>query len=284
MSSSSGLPPLNVAREEAAARLLALATNGRAIAGRDLRTARDLEDARNAASRWRRHVGDLLRYLFEGDRVLQAVTAAWGAAGVRLPRAPEAVAAMLRADMRERSDDLESLIARLDLYPEPAEARNVVALDQPASNGVLAEVLHLCERFHVVARQLRRRYADRATLHVRDEYDVQDLMYGLLRLHFDDIRQEELKKCDAAKPARLSFVVPSSGLVVQTRMARPGAGAGALEAELSDDIAHCQRRPEYRTLVCYAYDPDGEIVNPRGIERDLEDRVVPPLVRVLIRP
>ncbi len=249
-----------------------------------MRTHRDLEDARHAASRWRRHVDDLLRYLFADDRVLTALVATWGAAGVRMPRSEQGRIELLRAHWRERADDLEGLIGRLDLYPEPADGRNVVALDAPASDGTLGEVLHLCERFHLVARQLRRRYADRPTLLVRDENDVQDLMYGLLRLHFDDIRQEELRPGNAAKAARLSFVVPSSGLVVQARMARPGMGANALECELGEDIARCQKRPEYRTLVCFAYDPDGDIVNPRGVERDLEDRVVPPAVRVLIRP
>ncbi|MCZ8227650.1 MAG: hypothetical protein O9249_00855, partial [Burkholderiaceae bacterium] len=46
-------------------------------------------------------------------------------------------------------------------------------------------------RFHAVAVQLRDRYSGRPTLDVNDEYDVQDLMHALLRLHFDDVRPEE---------------------------------------------------------------------------------------------
>jgi hypothetical protein len=44
---------------------------------------------------------------------------------------------------------------------------------------------------HLVARQLRKRHRDRATLIIADEYDVQDLLHALLRLEFDDVRPEE---------------------------------------------------------------------------------------------
>lgn len=49
----------------------------------------------------------------------------------------------------------------------------------------------IVDRFHLVARQLRSRHADRATLEIEDEYDVQDLLHALLQLISDDIRKEE---------------------------------------------------------------------------------------------
>lgn len=49
----------------------------------------------------------------------------------------------------------------------------------------------VCSRFHAIARQLRQRHDDCPTIDVRDEYDVQDLMHGLLRAFFEDIRPEE---------------------------------------------------------------------------------------------
>jgi len=49
----------------------------------------------------------------------------------------------------------------------------------------------ICNRFHLVSRQMRARYNNRETLRVADEYDVQDLLHALLRLYFEDIRPEE---------------------------------------------------------------------------------------------
>jgi hypothetical protein len=50
----------------------------------------------------------------------------------------------------------------------------------------------LCLRFHSVVRRLRTRHDGRPTFDVEDEYDVQDLLHALLRLHFHDIRRREL--------------------------------------------------------------------------------------------
>lgn len=47
---------------------------------------------------------------------------------------------------------------------------------------------NLFERFHIIARQLLRRYSNRQTLSITDEYDVQDLLHALLKEHFDDGR------------------------------------------------------------------------------------------------
>ncbi len=35
---------------------------------------------------------------------------------------------------------------------------------------------NICERFHLVARQLRSRHEDRDTLDIQDEYDIQELV------------------------------------------------------------------------------------------------------------
>jgi len=52
-------------------------------------------------------------------------------------------------------------------------------------------VSKICDRFNLVARQLRNRHESRPTLEIEDEYDVQDLMHALLRIFFEDIRPEE---------------------------------------------------------------------------------------------
>ncbi|WP_455906983.1 PD-(D/E)XK nuclease domain-containing protein [Raoultella planticola] len=48
----------------------------------------------------------------------------------------------------------------------------------------------IINKFPAFCRQLKKRYNDRAPFEITDEYDVQDLVYALLTLHFDDIRAE----------------------------------------------------------------------------------------------
>jgi hypothetical protein len=134
-----------------------------------------------------------------------------------------------------------------------------------------------------VARQLRSRHGARPTLSVSDEYDVQDLLHALLWLHFEDIRPEEWTPSYAGKASRMDFLLKIEQIVVETKKTRPTMTAADLGTELIDDIARYERHPDCSALVCFVYDPDGFIANPRGVESDLNhDKPFP--VRVLIRP
>jgi hypothetical protein len=147
----------------------------------------------------------------------------------------------------------------------------------------IALVENICSRFHLVARQLRQRHEGRNTLEVEDEYDIQDLFHVLLTLYFDDIRPEEYTPSYAGKASRLDFLMKKEQLVVELKKTRKGLDARELSKQLIEDIERYKSHPNCRTLICFVYDPDGYIANPRGIEADL-NREVPYKVKVLIYP
>lgn len=60
--------------------------------------------------------------------------------------------------------------------------------------------------------------------------------------------------------------------------------AGELGEQLIIDRVRYERHPDCDTLVCFVYDPEGRIGNPRGIERDLENHTGGIKVRVIIAP
>jgi hypothetical protein len=158
--------------------------------------------------------------------------------------------------------------------------------DAPIAQPPLQRIEELCQRFHTVARQLRSRHANRPTLEVTDEYDVQDLLHALLKIDFDDVREEEYSPSYAGKASRLDFLLKKEQLVVEVKKSRAGLGAAEVGSQLIDDIARYQAHPDCRMLVCFVYDPEGLIGNPRGIERDLsrDEGAGPFSVRVFIRP
>jgi hypothetical protein len=57
-----------------------------------------------------------------------------------------------------------------------------------------------------------------------------------------------------------------------------------LGEELIVDIAKYQNHPQCRKLLCFVYDPDGTISNPRGVETDLSKQHDKLTVRVMIVP
>jgi hypothetical protein len=157
-------------------------------------------------------------------------------------------------------------------------------LDRVPEQSPLLLMEQISSRFHLIARQLRSRHNGRSTLDVQDEYDVQDLMHALLRLHFLDIRPEEYTPSYAGKASRMDFLLKQESIVVEIKMTRTGLGAKELSSQLIEDITRYKTHPDCQALVCFVYDPTGLIPNPRGIETDLNRDKDPFPVRVLIRP
>jgi hypothetical protein len=82
----------------------------------------------------------------------------------------------------------------------------------------------------------------------------------------------------------MDFLLKQEQIVVEIKKTRPGLGAKELGSQLIEDIARYSAHPDCSFLICFVYDPDGRISNPRGIENDLNrsDGELP--VEVLIRP
>ncbi|OLP45926.1 hypothetical protein BJF95_11715 [Rhizobium oryziradicis] len=143
----------------------------------------------------------------------------------------------------------------------------------------------ICLKFHSVARQLQARHNNRETLTVADEYDVQDLLHALLRIHFVDIRQEEWTPSFAGAASRLDFLLKDERIVIEVKKTRPSLKAADVGKELAVDIARYRSHPDCGCLICFVYDPGGYIGNPNGIERDLEKLATSELkIRVIIAP
>ncbi|AVM74141.1 PD-(D/E)XK nuclease domain-containing protein [Magnetospirillum gryphiswaldense] len=142
----------------------------------------------------------------------------------------------------------------------------------------------LCLRFHAAARQLQQRHDDRDTLTIEDEYDVQDLLHAILRLHFDDVRAEEWTPSYTGGSSRVDFLLKAEKIVIEVKKTRSSMKPKNLGEQLIIDRARYEMHPDCRTLVCFVYDPEGRIGNPVGIERDLENHTGQLKVRVIIAP
>lgn len=142
----------------------------------------------------------------------------------------------------------------------------------------------LCLKFHNVAMQLRDRREARPTLDIADEYDVQDLLHALLRIFFDDVRPEEWTPSYAGKSSRMDFLLPTEESIIEAKRTRPGLSAKELGDQLIVDITRYKVHPSCKRLICFVYDPEGRVANPRGIERDLSRNEEDFEVKVIIAP
>ncbi|MDK2826763.1 MAG: hypothetical protein PWQ63_810 [Methanolobus sp.] len=131
------------------------------------------------------------------------------------------------------------------------------------------QLLLILEKFHKVARQLRSRYSDRPTIEIEDEYDVQDLLHALLKIYFTDIRAEERTPSYAGGSSRMDFLLKNEQIVIEVKKTRQSLKDKEIGEQLLVDIGKYAAHPECKKLVCFVYDPEGRIGNPKGLENDL---------------
>ena len=148
---------------------------------------------------------------------------------------------------------------------------------------VIGTVTLLGEKFHNVVKQLRQRHDDRPTLDVADEYDVQDLFHAILTIYFDDIRPEEWTPSYAGGSSRMDFLLDDEGVVIELKMTRKSLGTKEAREQLIIDKEQYKVHPKCKHLICFVYDPEGRIKNPRGFEKDLSQPGEHP-VTVYVRP
>jgi hypothetical protein len=218
------------------------------------------------ARRWYEFTGELLRQIASTDELSDEFTGK----GQFFSGGDITTGSYLRK--------LKSIYERLDLYPE----------DLPESIGSASEnastiIEHLIDRFHRVARQLRQRHDDRPTLSVTDEYDAQDLLRALLAIYFEDIRREEWTPSYAGGTSRMDFLLKAEKVVVEVKKTRPKLGAREVGDQLAIDITRYRAHPDCRTLICFVYDPEERVSNPRGLERDLSQPAGGMRVKVYVK-
>lgn len=144
----------------------------------------------------------------------------------------------------------------------------------PLKHGYYADsavdfIFSVFERFHKVAVQLQLRHDNRDTIEIKDEYDVQDLMGALLRLKFDDIREEECAPSCAGAASRIDFLLKEEKIAVEIKMTRKGLADKELGNQLIEDIKRYKVHPSCNRLMCFVYDKDERIRNPQGLIGDL---------------
>ena len=145
---------------------------------------------------------------------------------------------------------------------------------EPALSASIAEtaaisVATMLRRFNEAARALQNRSHGRADFEIGDEYDVQDLIHAILRLHFDDIRTEEWTPSYAGGSSRLDFLLKREQVVVEVKMTRRGLREREVGDQLAIDVARYRAHPDADVLLCFVYDPERRLPNPRGLEDDL---------------
>ncbi len=208
-------------------------------------------NSNDEARRWYEYTAELLRQLFTTDELADEFTGLSSIGG---------------SDEISTGYFLKKLISiyeRVDLYTEDIESIPM----QPTNP--IKKIETLLHRYHAVVKQIQHRHESRPTLLVSDEYDGQDLLHGLLKIFFDDVRPEEWTPSYAGGSSRMDFLLKAEKIVIEVKKTRSRLQDKEIGTQLADDVMRYRSHPDCRTLMCFVYDPDEQIQNPKGLEHDL---------------
>ena len=228
---------------------------------------------------WRDYTEELLRQIFNNDENANKFSVGLPIDGSLNSMTFKEEIDEFHKYLQDDIDCLMSICKRLELFPV------LVTEHKCDSPNALAKIELIIHRFHIVARQLRHRHDNRTTLDIADEFDVQDLLHTMLKIYFDDIRPEEWTPSYAGSSSRVDFLLKNENIVIEAKKTRKGLGVKELGEQLIIDISKYQEHPNCKILICFIYDPEGIVGNPKGLITDLEKQSSNKLkVKVYINP
>lgn len=151
--------------------------------------------------------------------------------------------------------------------------------------AALTTITGLLRRFPSIVRELGKRHNQRPPLtDITDEYDVQDVLRGVLAGLFNDVRAEENTPSHVGLRSRMDLLLKHEQIVIETKMTRDNLGQRKVAEELAIDKEFYRSHPDCRTLVCFIYDPGRHLDNPTALETDLTDLTGPMPTAVTVAP
>lgn len=67
----------------------------------------------------------------------------------------------------------------------------------------------------------------------------------------------------------MDFLLKAEQIVIEAKFASSSLRDKQIGEQLIVDIQKYQAHPDCKRLICFVYDPNGEIKNPQGLESDL---------------
>jgi len=146
-------------------------------------------------------------------------------------------------------EGMEGLVcgARRDRYEELPE--------RGATRDRFALLMQVINNFPVVARLVRLRQHDRPPFVIDNEYDVQDLLFALIRTVFEDAHREEWTPKLAGSAKRTDILVPSIGAMVEVKFVRDAKHAKTVADELKVDFESYHAHALCKHVIALVYDP-----------------------------
>lgn len=94
---------------------------------------------------------------------------------------------------------------------------------------------------------------------IEDEYDVQSILYLILRSYFVDIEYEDPTPKFGHGSSRLDLKIPQLKTIVEVKYARSSRDFAKIEDEIKIDASDYVQSTEYRKIIVFIYDSSSSV-------------------------
>jgi hypothetical protein len=132
-----------------------------------------------------------------------------------------------------------------------------------------AQLMQVINNFPMAARIVEDRSHQRPPYLIANEYDVQDLLFAIIRSVFEDAKREEWTPQMAGSSKRIDIVIGSIQTVVKVKFVRDRAHSRSVADELRIDFECYHERVECEQFVALVFDPEHHVMDPDQFSKDL---------------
>lgn len=161
--------------------------------------------------------------------------------------------------------------ASAQLRGQLASVKKQIIIEREIEIRPIMHIKRIFTRLHLMINELKMRGQNKKPLIINDEYDVQYLLYGILRLYFDDIRKEDYVRQYAGSRSKIDIVLKEESIAIETKFVSKILRDKEIGDQLLIDIGRYQSRSDIHTLICFIYDPNTFLENPKGLMTDLSE-------------
>lgn len=104
---------------------------------------------------------------------------------------------------------------------------------------------------------------------IEDEYDVQDLLYSMLKPLIPDLNHEVPTEKTAGDSGRVDLYSKDNGIVIEIKFGKNQKRAADLAEECRARVLLYKSYPNLRNMFFFIYDPQRHIIDRYNVQKDL---------------
>ncbi len=105
----------------------------------------------------------------------------------------------------------------------------------------------------------RWKYDEKRKWIIDDEYDIQSILYLILRSYFSDVEYEDPTPKFGHGSSRLDLKIPQLKTIVEVKYARSSKDFAKIEDEIKIDVSDYVQSTDYRKIIVFIYDHSSSV-------------------------